>query len=278
MKSNKYITRGLRLVTLCLLSALAACSNIKEDERLIFVEEKTLPGATDDNDDEFVARVLVEDFTGQRCTWCPQGTIILKEQMELYGEDHVIPVAIHSGPLGFKGTASAVGLMTDLGIYYWDKNGFGNTTSQPTAVFNRRTVTDERDKWGNIIYSELSRQAQVGIELATSYDEATRQLRVTATCKAKSALDGNLQLWLTESHIIALQIDGGTTNRSYEHDHILRDAINGNDGEAVSLGTAPQDKTATYTLDDKYVAENCQVVAFVYNNAGVQQVAVANVK
>lgn len=278
MKSKKHITRGLRLVTLCLLSALAACSNIKEDERLIFVEEKTLPSTTVGNDDEFVARVLVEDFTGQKCTWCPKGTLILKELVELYGEDRVVPVAIHSGPLGFKGTATAVGLMTDLGIYYWDKNGFGNTTSQPTAVFNRSFTTDNRDVWGNAIFTQLNRTAQVGIELSTSYDEATRKVEVSATCKAKSALNGNLQLWLIENDIIAMQIDEGVTNRGYEHDHILRDAMNGNDGEAISLGTEPQTKTVTYTLADKYVAENCQVVAFVYNSDGVQQVAVANVK
>lgn len=278
MKSKKHITRGLRLVTLCLLSALAACSNIKEDERLIFVEEKTLPSTTVGNDDEFVARVLVEDFTGQKCTWCPKGTLILKELVELYGEDRVVPVAIHSGPLGFKGTATAVGLMTDLGIYYWDKNGFGNTTSQPTAVFNRSFTTDNRDVWGNAIFTQLNRTAQVGIELSTSYDEATRKVEASATCKAKSALNGNLQLWLIENDIIAMQIDEGVTNRGYEHDHILRDAMNGNDGEAISLGTEPQTKTVTYTLADKYVAENCQVVAFVYNSDGVQQVAVANVK
>ena len=43
--------------------AAASCSNIDEDERLIYVKPADVGRA-----------VLIEDFTGQKCVNCPTGT------------------------------------------------------------------------------------------------------------------------------------------------------------------------------------------------------------
>lgn len=256
------------LTALLTAAAFASCSNIAEDERLIFVEDKTIITTITKGP---VPTVLVEDFTGQKCTWCPQGTRILEEQIALYGKEKVIPVAIHSGRLGFKGTATSVGLMTDLGIYYWNKNGFTNETSQPTAVINRRHTTDNRDSWGSLIYEELTRKVDINVEFSTEYDEETRELTVTAACFGNVSAEGFLQVWLTESNITAMQIDEGETRKDYIHNHVLRAAINGNDGEEVAITATPTEKTYTYTIPQEYDVENCQIVAFVYNGSGVLQ-------
>lgn len=256
-------------IALAAFFSLASCSNIADDERLIFVEHKELE--TDPDESLYVATVLVEDFTGQKCTWCPFGTRVLEQQIALYGEERVIPVAIHSGPLGFRGTATQTGLMTELGVYYWNKNGFTNSTSQPTAVFNRRTTTDERDAWPASIYAELERKATCGIVASVAYNEATRQASITIECHAKEAKEAMLQLWLTESGITAMQIDNGETKRDYVHNHILRDAINGQDGDAVSLGMEPLTRTYTYTLPEQCNPANCHIVAFLYDETGVLQ-------
>lgn len=265
-----------RKLSLCLLAATAlhGCSDIADDERLIFVEHKEIDAGAIA---AFKATVLVEDFTGQKCTWCPQGTLVLEEQIALYGKERIIPVAIHSGPLGFKGTAKAVGLMTQLGVYYWNSNGFTSTTSQPTAVFNRHFTSDERDAWSTYIYNELSRTAKAGLTITNGYDSETRTLSVSAEWSALAEGDAHLQLWLTESNVKAMQIDNGVTIQDYTHNHILRDAINGEDGVEVTLSQTTASQKFTYTLDEKYVAENCDVVAFLYDDSGVIQATVAPV-
>ena len=70
--------------------AFMACSHIDEDERLIYVK----PAAVQRS-------VLIEDFTGQRCINCPKASDEIKLLQEQYGEDNVIAVSVHSGPLGF---------------------------------------------------------------------------------------------------------------------------------------------------------------------------------
>ena len=85
----------------CYIAAmlLAACSYIEEDERLIYVKPA-----------EVKRHVLLEDFTGQRCINCPKASDEIKALQEQYGEENVIAVGIHSGPLGFHSTDKYVGL------------------------------------------------------------------------------------------------------------------------------------------------------------------------
>ena len=116
----------LGVATAAMTMAAASCSNIDEGDRLIYVKPAEVGRA-----------ILIEDFTGQTCNNCPTGTEIINGIVSTYGEDNVIAVGIHSGPLGFAGTATAVGLMTDTGNEYythWDKE---NKMGQPWVVFNR---------------------------------------------------------------------------------------------------------------------------------------------
>ena len=272
MKTIRNILQAL------LLMQIVACSVIDEDERLIFVSHKEIE-TPDTTEDKFLTTVLVEDFTGQRCTWCPQGTLLLSEQMALFGADRVIPVAIHSGPLGFAGTPTQKGLMTTLGKYYWDQNGFTSTTVQPTAVFNRRHTTDNRDEWSSIIYAELMRTATIKLSITPLCSaDGTLTTEVVMSNQDANEWQGKLQLWLTENDIVAMQIDNGVTKRDYVHNHVLREAINGNDGEAVTIKTGEAAHTATFQIPADYKKENCQVVAFVYNANGVAAATVANVQ
>ncbi len=60
--------------------------------------------------------VLIEDFTGQKCVNCPNGTTLINDIVETYGEDNVIAVGIHSGPLSKDGED---GLATETGNDYY---------------------------------------------------------------------------------------------------------------------------------------------------------------
>ena len=82
---------------------LTGCDYIAEDERLIY--EKPEPAQR---------VVLLEDFTGQRCSNCPTATAVIEQLHEAYGEA-LVAVGIHCGPLAFAGNAKVVGLKTDIG-------------------------------------------------------------------------------------------------------------------------------------------------------------------
>lgn len=246
------------------VAAFSSCSNVDDDERYIYVKPADIGRC-----------VLIEDFTGQRCSNCPRATATIESLQEQYGAENVVAVGIHSGPLGFAGNSKYVGLMTDTGNEYYMSN---NIPSQPYGVINRTSKSGNDSEWGTIVYNEIQKTAPVSITLANSYDSNSRTATIDVSMLGINGVSGKLQVWLIEDGITALQMmQDGTVNYDYVHNHVFREAVNGTWGEDVSIAEgATAAKQYTVTLSDKYVAENVSVVAFVYNDSGVQQVSKAS--
>lgn len=256
----------LGVATAAMAMAAASCSNIDEGDRLIYVKPAEVGRA-----------ILIEDFTGQRCINCPTGTEIINGIVETYGEDNVIAVGIHSGPLGFAGNSKTVGLMTDTGNEYytrWDKE---NKMGQPWAIFNRKTSPDSHyNNWAAMVGTIISEKANLSVKIANAYDAATRTL--TTTVKAdgvNGTVNGKLQVWIVEDGVKALQMmPDGSANKEYVHNHVFRAAVNGTWGEDVTVKEGETTtKQYSYKLPEAWNADNIAVVAFVYNDSGVENVA-----
>lgn len=241
---------------------LAACSHIDEDDRLIYVEPT-----------EAQRVVLVEDFTGQKCKNCPDATDVLNDVLKTYGEENVIPVAIHCGPYGINS-----GLVTETGKTYWSAF-FGDTQGQPVAKINRGAANAYLRSWAKAIAEEMTRPTEVCLRVSSAYDADTRQMTLTTTLLGKVGEEQKLQLWLTEDGIVAPQtLSDGSVNREYVHNHVLRQALNGDWGETFTFGEDEVKMEHQITLDEKYVVENCHIVAFTYTEGkGVTQAAKAKV-
>lgn len=262
--------KGLIYIQLCLYvlgaSLLSSCSEIS-DSRFILTDTVIIPNENIE-EVEFIPTVLIEDFTGQMCTWCPDGARLLADFRSTYGEARIIPVSIHAGGMGVKSSPSILGLMNELGEYYWTKNGFTESTAQPTAVINRRMISENRSQWEALIVEELARECDIAI-VATSTFEAERTFKLSLEITSKKELSCFLQIWLVENGIIAPQMDHGNVNMNYVHEHILRMALNGRDGEPISLGKKATRQMHSFTIPEDYNIENCSIIAFVYDNNGV---------
>ena len=260
----KNLFRGV--ATAAMAMAAASCSNIDEGDRLIYVKPAEVGRA-----------ILIEDFTGQKCINCPTGTEIINGIAETYGEDNVIAVGIHSGPLGFAGNSKTVGLMTDTGNEYytrWDKE---NKMGQPWVIFNRKTSPDSHyNNWAAMVGTIISEKANLSVKIANAYDAGTRTLTTTVGADGvNGTVNGKLQVWIVEDGVKALQMmPDGKPNKEYIHNHVFRAAVNGTWGEDV---TVKEGETTTkqyqYVLPETWNADNIAVVAFVYNDGGVENVA-----
>lgn len=256
----------LGVATAAMAMAAASCSNIDEGDRLIYVKPAEVGRA-----------ILIEDFTGQRCINCPTGTEIINGIVDTYGEDNVIAVGIHSGPLGFAGNSKTVGLMTDTGNEYytrWDKE---NKMGQPWVIFNRKTSPDSHyNNWAAMVSTIISEKANLSVKIDNAYDAASRTLTTTVGADGvNGTVNGKLQVWIVEDGVKALQMmPDGKSNKEYIHNHVFRAAVNGTWGEDV---TVKEGETTTkqyqYVLPEAWNADNIAVVAFVYNNGGVENVA-----
>lgn len=256
----------LGVATAAMAMAAASCSNIDEEDRLIYVKPAEVGRA-----------ILIEDFTGQRCVNCPTGTEIINGIVDTYGEDNVIAVGIHSGPLGFAGNSKTVGLMTDTGNEYytrWDKE---NKMGQPWVIFNRKTSPDSHyNNWAAMVSTIISEKANLSVKIANAYDAATRTLTTTVGADGvNGTVNGKLQVWIVEDGVKALQMmPDGKSNKEYIHNHVFRAAVNGTWGEDVTVKEGETTtKQYSYKLPEAWNADNIAVVAFVYNDSGVENVA-----
>ena len=245
-------------------SVLLSCSSeIDENERLVYVE----PAAA-------TRSVLIEDFTGQRCVNCPKATETIEQLMAAYNSDtaeYIIPVAIHSGPMGvFKDGNNFVALGTDTGKDYWNA-WFSSTQGQPVGKINRGDASTDLTSWAGTIAAALANPTDVSISAiaAISADSIT----ATITTLGKAGVKANLQVWLTEDSIQTLQLmPNGSANYDYIHNHVFRAAFNGTWGEPITFAESEIYTDYTIALDPRWNPSQLHVVAFVYDDTGVLNV------
>ncbi len=212
--------------------------------------------------------VLVMEFTGQRCPNCPQGAQSVNDMYAAYPEN-VIAVALHpydhilTDYLGVQDPGLRSEEATVMYNYY-KPDGF------PAAVFNGTIMDSSTGAWNGTFRKELIKKPQAEIELSRSYDETSRELKVRYSINYLDNVqtETNIQVWITESGIVAPQINEGTPKLipNYVHNHVLRASMTGDWGE--SLGDSHKygevvHGEASYTLPAEWDAEKCHVVAFV---------------
>mgnify|MGYP003286762622 FL=1 len=258
----------LGVATATMAMAAASCSNIDEGDRLIYVKPAEVGRA-----------VLIEDLTGQRCINCPTGTDIINGIIETYGEDNVIAVGIHCGPLGFAGNSKRVGLKTDTGDEYYKHWANGTNLGQPSAIFNRKKgkgPIDNLNNWAAEVGLIISEKANLSVNIANAYDAKTRTLTTkVGAFGVNGTVSGKLQVWIVEDGIKAMQLmPDGSANQEYIHNHVFRAAVNGTWGEDITVKEGETTSNDySYVLPETWNADNISVVAFVYNGNGVENVA-----
>lgn len=242
-----------------MITAFLSCSHIDDDNRLIEVPHAKISRA-----------VLVEEFTGQRCVNCPNAATEIERLQKEYGKENVIAVAIHSGPLAFYSTDKVLGLRTALGDEYYD---YWKVEAEPSGLINRSGGVLLLDKWASKVHQDLQNEAPVELTVkATIADNGKMEIGIEYL--AVKDFSGKLQVWIVEDNIVALQmLPDGTLNREYVHNHVLRSAVNGTWGDDVVWPSGKQGTLSfSAEVQEDWNPKNLSVIAFVYNEGGVQQV------
>lgn len=258
------------LALVCLL--MAGCDRIAEDERLIYdpiVLEDNQNDIPEEGKPEQTKRVvLLEDFTGQRCVNCPKATDIIEQLQELCG-DALVAVGIHGGPLAFAGNGKVVGLKTDIGDEYY---AYWKLEYQPVGLVNRHAPLNYTE-WIDAVKEELAKPASLRLKGTAVLEGNTIAINIEAQ-GTNGTVDGKLQVWLLEDGIKALQLmpDNKPANQEYIHNHVLRTAVNGTWGEDFSIKEGETERrTMALDMEPNWNREQLSIVAFVYNDQGVQQ-------
>jgi len=269
----KYIVTVIVIVTGI---ALIPSCDIVEEPYLVPV------GSSDTNTTgENVRKVLLEDYTGQKCPNCPEAAEIATSLKEIYGEQ-VVVVALHAG---FYSVPEETGNFTAdyRTVEGSELNSYFAFPAYPMGMVNRTSFSGStillKDSWEGAVAAQLELDVQAGIIITNSYNSSSRKLDCTLETEFVNDMEGtyNLCVFIIESGIVSPQQTESGVVMDYVHNHMLRTSMNGTWGEPVgtdgsATGGVKVTNNYSFTLPDEWNAENCAVVAFVYNSATLEVV------
>lgn len=259
----------LGLLAGCSILAFTSCNDIPESDRLIEVAPI-----------EVKRVVLIQEFTGLWCSNCPKGAKVVHDLQEEY-PGSIIAVNMHPNDPSQNRPLNGLSLTSDEAIVMY--KAF-NPKGFPSALVNGVGPYELPELWRNYVSSALKEETKVGISINTAYNASTRKLDVDYNVNFTDNYNGELSVmvWIIENDIKGWQIDDGKPDKNYTHQHVLRASANGEWGQQIGNNFSWDqsiDGKASIVLDEEWVAENCQVVAYVFQTGSkyVEQATIADV-
>ncbi|MFM9422033.1 MAG: hypothetical protein RIR06_494 [Bacteroidota bacterium] len=255
-----------------------SCDVIEEPVRIEknpYLENTYGPAPSFSIPTEATKNVLVEEYTGHLCGFCPEATALVLALDETLG-NRMVTVSIHAGTLAepSPGLFSS-DYRTEAGDLYWAQLGGG---LNPSARIDRvGGLTNfyyldpgNPDSWQSIINSQLNVSTPVALQGIADYIPNDNKINIHINSHFVESYSGSLNLvvLLVENHIISPQEDYTATPsevEDYEHEHVLRTAVTEPMGNA--LITAPNagtsiTKSFTVPVSSTWNGQNMAVVAY----------------
>ncbi|MCR4827087.1 MAG: Omp28 family outer membrane lipoprotein [Bacteroidales bacterium] len=246
---------------------LAGCDKIEGDFYQIVQNEDVTVTFPDINPDEVYRKILVEEFTGHRCTNCPQGHQTLESLHQQYG-DTLVTVGIHYGALAKPfGSMFSYDFRTEVGNQIGDAFSIDGI---PAAIVNRVDKNGgwPREQWASVLRDVDRSKVSAAVQLINEYDVASKTLKANVKVTTLKAIDHQLRLilFVVEDDIVKPQKDGNQDIENYVHNHVLRCALTDAFGFVLTNGSWNPGDSETYAASISFdghdwIPENCQVVA-----------------
>ena len=216
-------------------------------------------------------KVVLEEFTGLHCGWCPDGHTIA-QNIQNNNPESVFLINIHQGGYSNPGNGEP-----DF------RTPFGNALAAqvganfyPSGTINRNSNALSRGSWTGASNSVLGQNSNVNVAFEANIDVQTNELTVhlEAFYTSDSPEDSNLlNIALLQNNTLGPQTDyTGTVENTLEYNHMHRLVwlITGQWGQTISTtieGTFI-DETYTYSIPSDYkgvavAIEDLELVAFI---------------
>jgi len=241
----------LKYILLPLIIAVANYSCDKIDEPYL-----------ENTNGQLSSNVVLIEFTGMKCIYCPQGHIAVEELKDLYG-DKVQPIAIHAGDFAEPDVEFPADFRTDAGntlFNFIEPQGF---PSGSVNSFTSDSVVSPT-AWAAKVVQQGMQKPKVLLSITLSIVDSTINLEINT--QSTGSLTGNYRLcaYLTEDKVIGKQKDGNITYDDYEHNHMLRAVFGDVWGKDIIFGTNSESKF-TMKLQENWNKDNLKVVPFILN-------------
>jgi len=239
------------------------------------VEEPYLKGDGGPIGNDKNQNILIFEYTGYYCGFCPSAKVISKNLEKIY-QDRVFVISIHSGALANIRPENPLNLLspTSDAIYQ-----FVGRPDNPRGSVNMSTNTNNTkifnpNDWEPVIRELIERTSPLDIELSANYNPTTREITadVDMTYYTTSPNSHYLAVYVIEDNIVGYQKNYAVEPQDvydYEHYAVMRTSMNGPWGEQISeqqiRAGSTIERTVKFTIpaNRDWVPENLRLVAVV---------------
>jgi hypothetical protein len=236
-------------------------------------------------------KVVVEDYTGIWCGWCPNGRTATQHLDATYGNS-VICMGVHSGDSLSGSTAGNMSgypdsLINGIGVTGFPEGSIDRFSDPQGGIFQGCGSTPTGNDWDATVTKRLNTTSPVAVNISNTYNYSTRALSVTVTANFVASASGNMRLncVLAEDSIQTLHVQHnymtGDPNYSAYEWYSQADPIAvyyQRDVARVNLATcygakgviptsvvsgSAYSKTYTYTLPASWNYRHVKIVGFV---------------
>lgn len=221
----------------------------------------------------FPRKYLIEHFTGDQCGYCPYGMYSIVEYSTYLTNTPCVWVSHHYGYYPDEYTIpESQKIASTCGVKGAPEMAMNRTKLMGTAIaFHPGNLVEEG--MPETIANNCETTAEASVVIDYTYNAETRELNVTVSGQVANATTTEylLTVLIKENGLIGKQADyywswkqekGGW--KEFMHPCVVRDLLSVSQlGDTVKVENQAYSKTFTYTVSEKWVAENCQVVAYI---------------
>lgn len=249
---------------------MMSCDKLKEPYIIepIVQESDTIPlEAADTVNFDGKIVVLLEDYTGVKCTNCPAAAEIASNLQEQYGE-HLVVLGVHPKSALQNPVGGFPDFRTDDGNEW---NNYFNISAYPTGTVNRQEAIGSAS-WTEEVYDVIGSDAPARLIVKTEYNTTNRELKLSIHSKFLQNVasdDVRLTVCMMENNIIGKQVTPTGVDTAYVHRHVFRGTADGLTWGRVlsSAGSISEGSNfitnMKFTLDEEYNADEFYIVAFI---------------
>ncbi len=225
--------------------------------------------------------ILLEEFTGLHCSYCPSGHANAQALHNVLGH-RMQTIAVHVGSLAVP-SGNEVDLRSSYGEAWYQRQGGSGMPSGAVNRYHFEGLCPENEYslswsyWQTAARRVMHDTAVANLYAESSYDTVSRQLSARVELYFPIQVTDSLYtltVALTENYIRGTQT-GGNAGDQYLHKHVLRDLFTDTWGDTLKRPDAQTVIEKSYTLEvpAQYnnrapVPANFEVIAFVSNSQG----------
>ena len=268
---------SLILASLAVVFAMTSCDKMKEpffSEPPVAESDTIKLEAADTVNFDGKVVVLLEDYTGVKCTNCPAAAVIANTLAE-QNEGHLVVLGVH--PKTSFQDPGASGLFPDFRTNDADewRQELGIGTTFPSGLVSRTGGVLSSASWSSAVGEIIGSDAPARLIIKSEYDDATRELKLSIHSKFLQAVESNdvrLTICMMEDSIVGRQVTPSGIDTAYVHRHVFRGTVDGltwgrllSSAESISAGNNFI-TNMKFNVDQKYNADQFYIVAFISDN------------